>query len=151
LYQGGVYNLYRYKKYTDVRLVFAPEFQIAFFGGDPDNFMFPRYDLDAAFFRVYEGGKAVAPAHYLKWNKAGAKDGELVFTSGNPGNTERLDTMAMLEVLRDVVYPTRLAWLAEMRGVLEEYKKRGGDAERQVHAPLFSIENGFKAITGYLD
>ena len=96
LYQGGVYHLYRYKKYTDVRLVFAPEQQIAFFGGDPDNFEYPRFDLDICFFRVYEDGKPVQPKHYLKWSKAGAKDDELVFVSGHPGRTDRLNTVASL-------------------------------------------------------
>src|SRR5437868_7759152 len=101
LYSGEVFSLYKYKKYTDVRLAFAPEFGIAFFGGDPDNFEFPRYDLDVAFFRVYENDKEVQPVHYLKWSANGAKDNELVFVAGNPGNTERLDTLAQLELLRD--------------------------------------------------
>src|SRR5262249_41799796 len=96
LYQGGKYHLYRYKEYTDVRLVFAPEQQIAFYGGDPDNFEYPRFDLDMCIFRVYEDGKPAKIEHYLKWSEAGAKDDELVFVSGHPGNTDRLNTMADL-------------------------------------------------------
>jgi len=149
LYQGGVYNLYRYKKYTDVRLVFAPEFPIAFFGGDPDNFEFPRYDLDAAFFRAYENGKEVAPANYLKWSKNGAADGELVFVPGNPGNTERLDTVAQLQMLRDTSYPTVLADLSRLRTALLEYSKKGTEEERQARTLLFYIENSLKAVGGY--
>src|SRR5438105_2919540 len=105
LYQGGEYHLYRYKRYTDIRLVFAPEQQIAFFGGDPDNFEYPRYDLDICMFRVYENGKPAQLEHYLKWSKAGATDNELVFVSGHPGRTSRLDIIARLEYLRDRGFP----------------------------------------------
>src|ERR1043166_2352000 len=105
LYQGGQYNLYRYKKYTDVRLVFVPEFQAAFFGGDPDNFNFPRFNIDMSLVRVYENGQPVHPQEYLKWSTAGAKDGDLTFVTGNPGSTSRLNTVAHLEYLRDNSIP----------------------------------------------
>ena len=96
LYNGGQYHLYRYKQYTDVRLVFAPQKAIAFFGGDPDNFEYPRYDLDICFFRVYENDKPVHVDNYLKWSEAGAAEGDLIFVSGHPGRTERGDTVAHL-------------------------------------------------------
>src|SRR5215510_2599787 len=108
LYQGAQYWLYRYKKYTDVRLVFAPEQQMAFFGGDPDNFTYPRHDLDFAIFRVYENGQPIHSEHFLKWNAGGAADGELVFVSGHPGSTDREDTVAELETQRDAIYPANL-------------------------------------------
>src|SRR3977135_3591050 len=97
LYQGGQYNLYRYKKYTDVRLVFVPEFQAAFFGGDPDNFNFPRFNIDMALVRVYENDQPVHPGGFFKWSTAGAKEGDLVFVSGHPGSTARLKTFAPFE------------------------------------------------------
>ena len=104
-YQGGEYWLYTYKAYTDVRLVFAPEQQAAFFGGDPDNFTYPRYDLDMALFRVYENGKPLRTDNYLKWSAKGAAPGELIFISGHPGATERDDTVAQLLLERDVRGP----------------------------------------------
>ena len=109
LYNGGEYWLYRYKKYTDVRLVFAVEQQTAFFGGDPDNFTYPRYDLDMALFRVYENGKPAATPQYLKWSAAGAKDGDLVFAAGNPATTVRATTAAQLTFYRDTALPVALA------------------------------------------
>ena len=111
LYRGGRYHLYTYQKYTDVRLVFAPEFGAAFFGGDPDNFEFPRYDLDVAFFRAYRDGKPAKPTSFLEWGERGTKEGDLVFVAGNPGSTSRLNTVAHLEYLRDVELPLRLARL----------------------------------------
>ena len=121
LYQGGEYWLYRYKKYTDIRLVLAPELQTAFYGGDPDNFTYPRYDVDMAFFRVYENGKPVASANYLKWNPEGAADGELVFVAGHPGSTDRLDTVAQLEFQRDTSEPNTIKILKSRIATLEKY------------------------------
>ncbi|HKB82589.1 MAG TPA: S46 family peptidase, partial [Burkholderiales bacterium] len=110
-YSGQVYDLYKYKKYTDVRLVFAPEFDAAFFGGDPDNFTYPRYDLDITFFRVYEDGHPAHLDNYLRWSRTGVKDGDLVFVSGHPGNTSRLQTLAQMEFTREVGYPMTLGTL----------------------------------------
>jgi hypothetical protein len=104
-YQGSEFWVYRYKKYTDVRLVFAPEAQIAFYGGDPDNFTYPRHDLDMAIFRVYENGKPIATKQYLHWSPNGAAAGDLVFVSGHPGATSRQETVAQLEFARDHRYP----------------------------------------------
>ncbi|MCS7182046.1 MAG: S46 family peptidase [Thermoanaerobaculum sp.] len=148
LYHGGEYWLYRYKKYTDVRLVFAPEQQIAFFGGDPDNFTYPRYDLDMALFRVYEDGKPVKPQHYLKWNPKGAQEGELVFVSGHPGSTNRLFTLAQLETLRDVTYPLRLAGIERRLAVARAYAARGKEQARQAAGMIFGLENSKKALSG---
>ena len=148
LYQGGEYWLYRYKKYTDVRLVFAPEQQVAFFGGDPDNFTYPRYDLDMALFRVYENGKPIKSANYLKWNAKGAADGDLVFVSGHPGSTQRLDTMAQLETERDLVLPTELKLLRHRIEVLRKYAATGPEHARQADSLIFGLENSVKAIDG---
>ena len=130
LYQGGEYHLYGYHKYTDVRLVFAPEQQIAFYGGDPDNFEYPRYDLDICLFRVYEDGKPLKPPHYLKWSKAGAKENELVFVSGHPGRTDRLNTVADLKYLRDRQYPFSLQFLNRLEVMLAAYSARTSENAR---------------------
>ncbi|HVG20665.1 MAG TPA: S46 family peptidase [Blastocatellia bacterium] len=151
LYQGGQYNLYRYKKYTDVRLVFAPEIGIAFFGGDPDNFNFPRYDLDMALFRVYENDKPIKAENYFKWSKSGAKDGELVFVSGHPGSTARLNTVAHLEYLRDTGHPFTLRLLAREHALLEKYSAKGEEQSRRAKEELFNIENALKAYRGQLE
>jgi hypothetical protein len=148
-YSGEVYNLYKYKKYTDVRLVFAPEFDIAFFGGDPDNFTYPRYDLDITFFRVYENGKPAHIEQYLQWSRTGVKDGDLVFVSGHPGSTGRLLTMAQLEFLRDVQYPATLKSLARRIAVLQEFSKHSEENARIAKEDIFGLQNSFKAYTGY--
>jgi hypothetical protein len=148
LYAGGEYWLYRYKKYTDVRLVFAPEQQIAFFGGDPDNFTYPRYDLDAAFFRAYENGKPVESREYLKWNSVGAQNGELVFVSGNPGSTDRLSTMKQIEVERDVVLPETLKLIKRRLAVLKRYAAGGEEPARQATSQMRGLENSLKAYLG---
>ncbi|PYX32326.1 MAG: serine protease [Acidobacteria bacterium] len=148
-YSGQVYNLYKYKKYTDVRLVFAPEFDIAFFGGDPDNFTYPRYDLDITFFRVYENDKPVHLDHYLKWSPTGAHENELIFVSGHPGNTGRLLTMSQLEFLRDVQYPANLQLFKRRIALLQNFSKQSEENERIAKEDLFSLQNTQKAITGY--
>ena len=151
LYQGGQYHLYTYKKFTDVRLVFAPEFDIAFFGGDPDNFEYPRYDLDVCFFRAYEDGKPAKIEHYLKWSPAGAKEGELVFVAGNPGRTDRLNTVASLAYLRDVELPLRLDMLHSREAFLLAYGRRSPEAFRHSKEELFTIQNSRKARVGGLE
>jgi hypothetical protein len=150
LYQGGQYHLYRFKKYTDVRLVFAPEQQIAFFGGDPDNFEYPRYDLDVCFFRVYEDGKPAKVEHYLKWSEAGAADDELVFVSGHPGRTDRLSTVAELEYLRDTGFPFLLQRLNRLEVLLLAYSGRSEENARQAKELLFGVQNSRKARVGGL-
>ena len=150
LYQGGEYQLYRYKKYTDIRLVFAPEKDIAFFGGDPDNFEYPRYDLDICFFRVYEDGKPAKIENFLKWSKAGAGDGELTFVSGHPGRTDRGNTMKHLEYLRDTSYPLMLDHLRRQEILLQNYAERSLENLRQCQEELFGIQNSRKARLGGL-
>lgn len=148
LYQGGEYWLYRYKKYTDVRLVFAPEQQIAFFGGDPDNFTYPRYDLDMALFRVYENGKPLDTKDYLKWNPKGALDQDLVFVAGHPGSTSRLETVAQLETERDVEDPMNLKVLKDRIAALKRYSAQGDEQAREAESQIFYLENSLKAIDG---
>ena len=148
LYAGGEYWLYRYKKYTDVRLVFAPEQQTAFFGGDPDNFTYPRYDLDFALLRAYENGRPAATKDYLRWNAKGAADGELVFVSGHPGGTERELTLAQLETQRDLIYPERLARNKRQLQAVRAYAARGPEQARQAADMIFGLENTIKAFTG---
>ena len=150
LYNGGQYHLYRYKRYTDVRLVFAPQKSIAFFGGDPDNFEYPRYDLDICFFRVYENDQAVHVDHFLKWSEAGAAEGDLIFVSGNPGRTERLDTIAHIEYQRNLVVPGVLNLLRRREVLLKNYSDRNIENARRAEDDLFGIENSRKAYLGIL-
>ena len=148
LYHGGSYDLYRYKRYNDVRLVFAPEFSVAQFGGDPDNFNFPRFDFDIGLLRAYEGDKPVASGDYLHWSPNGTKDGDLVFVSGNPGGTFRELTNTQLAFERDVLYPNRNPEIAERRGQLEEFVARGPEQAREANDELFFLENSFKVYFG---
>jgi hypothetical protein len=150
LYQGGQYHLYQYKKFTDVRLVFAPEFDAAFYGGDPDNFTYPRYCLDMTIFRVYENGKPLAVKEYLPWSTAGAKAGEAVFTSGHPGQTQRLNTMSHLEFLRDQALPLNIDNYGRLRNALAAYAEKGAEERRQANDLFFSIENSLKSWRGQL-
>lgn len=150
LYQGGQYHLYRFKKYTDIRLVFAPEQDMAFFGGDPDNFEYPRYDLDICFFHVYENGQPLKPQHFLKWSANGCAENELTFVSGHPGRTSRLNTVAHLEFLRDKTIPATLDLLRRKEVLLSTYSERGSENQRRAREDLFSIQNSRKARIGGL-
>ncbi|MBN2024451.1 MAG: S46 family peptidase [Pirellulales bacterium] len=150
LYHGGLYHLYRFKKYTDVRLVFAPEQDIAFFGGDPDNFTFPRYDLDVCFFRVWEDGKPAKIEHFLKWSKTGAREEEVVFISGHPGRTNRLNTVAHLEFLRDRALPERLDELRRGEVLVSAYGERLAENARRAKRDLYGFANARKAQLGAL-
>ena len=148
LYHGGVYDLYRYKRYSDVRLVFAPEFAVAQFGGDPDNFNFPRYDFDIGLLRAYEGDKPAATPEYLRWSANGSKDGDLVFVSGNPGGTSRELTISQLVFLRDTYLPAIIPEMSEYRGQLEQFVTRGPEQAREANEYLFFIENDYKVEFG---
>jgi hypothetical protein len=150
LYHGGRYHLYRYHRFQDVRLVWVPEQAIAFFGGDPDNFNFPRYDLDIALLRAYEDGRPARPKDFFPFSRAGAEAGEMVFVSGHPGTTQRQLTMSELETFRDLRLIGGLLRLAEERGILEQYSKLGREAARIAENDLFGIENSYKAYVGEL-
>jgi hypothetical protein len=151
LYQGGLYQLYRYKKYTDVRLVFAPEKAIAFFGGDPDNFEYPRYDLDVCFFRVYEDGKPLDHDDYLRWSQLGVSDQELIFVAGNPGKTDRQNTYAHLCFLRDVMFPLSMNNVRRREVNLRSYSERSLENARRGEDELFAYQNTRKARLGGLE
>ncbi len=148
LYSGEVYNLYKYKKYTDVRLVFAPEFDAAFFGGDPDNFTFPRYDLDITFFRVYENDKPVHLDNHLQWSRVGVKEGDLIFVSGHPGGTDRLKTIAQLQFLKNTDYPSRLANYKRRIEMFQKFSAESPENARIAQEDIFGYQNSQKAIQG---
>jgi len=148
LYNGGEYWLYQYKAYTDVRLVFAPEEQAAFFGGDPDNFTYPRYDLDMALYRVYDNGKPLQTVNYLKWNAKGAAPGELVFVSGNPGGTSRQDTVAELLLERDTVEPSAIQYFQRRIAAEQEFAKQSPENAELVGTNVFLLQNSLKVYLG---
>ena len=149
LYSGALYHLYKYKTYSDIRLVMAPEFDIAFFGGDMDNFEYPRYDLDISFFRDYENDKPAKTDNYLKWSPTGVKEGDLVFVSGHPGRTNRLLTMDQLMLLRDYQYPMLMAAFANRVAMLQKYGAESPEKARQAESDLFGTQNAAKAYNGY--
>ncbi len=149
LYSGALYHLYKYKKYDDIRLVFAPEFDMAFFGGDPDNFEYPRYDLDISFFRAYENDQPAKIKDYLTWSKTGVKEGDLVFVSGHPGGTNRLLTLDQLEFLKDQQYPMVLASLKRRVDTLQKFAAQSEENSREAEHDLFGLQNSNKAFKGY--
>jgi hypothetical protein len=152
LYNGGKYSLYGYKRYTDVRLVMAPEDQMGFFGGDPDNFTYPRYNLDFSFFRVYdENGKPLKTDNFFKWSDKGAAVGEPVFVVGNPGNTDRLNTVAQLEYARDIQYPRTISLLATLSDMYKDMLKKDPSRKSELEDRIFGFDNSLKAITGILE
>jgi hypothetical protein len=150
LYNGGMYSLYTYRRYDDLRLVMAPELETSHFGGDPDNFTYPRYSLDVSFLRAYENGQPVRPEQHLEWSVAGASEGEPTFIVGNPGSTGRLLTLAQMEYLRDVDYPARLASYETRLGIYRELSARSAEHARRFETTILGLENSQKAVGGYL-
>lgn len=148
LYNGGKYHLYRYKKYTDVRLVFAPESGIAAFGGDVDNFEYPRFGLDVAFFRAYENGEPARTPHFFKWSETGPKENDLVFVTGHPGTTQRLETMARLAHRRDLTLPYALYRLRTLEAALTQFSEQGPENRRRAATDLHRVANARKAFSG---
>ncbi len=149
LYQGGLYSLYTYRRFDDLRLVFAPEELIADFGGDPDNFTYPRWNLDAALLRAYENDKPYVPKNYFKWSKSGPEENELLFVVGNPGSTGRLLTLSQMEFLRDIGYPVRLNEYARGLAAYHGVERTDSTAVRRYQNNVFNIENSRKAVIGY--
>ena len=149
LYRGGQYKLYRFRRFSDVRLVMAPESQMAFFGGDPDNFTYPRYDIDMSFVRAYVDGKPAAIEHHFTWSKAGAKEDDLLFVIGNPGSTGRLNTISQLNYLKEVSYPAQLSTLDRRIGVVEQLSAISEERSKALRNQYFSLQNSRKAIGGY--
>jgi hypothetical protein len=147
-YGGGQYKLLKYRRYTDLRLVFSPEFAIGFFGGDPDNFNFPRYDLDCGFVRIYEDGAPAKTPQHLVWSTTAPKEGDAVFVIGNPGSTDRMLTISQLETLRNLFIPVNQLQRSEQRGRFIQFGETGPEAKRIVNQPLFSNENSFKNYYG---
>jgi hypothetical protein len=151
LYNGGEYWLYRYRTYKDVRLVCAPEERAAFFGGDLDNFTFPRHDLDFAFFRIYENGRPVHPEHWLRWSATGPRENDLVFATGNPGRTSRMRTVAQFEYERDVERPLRIRAQALRLAAYEAYSAAGAEQARQARSARRGLANNLKRERGFLE
>jgi hypothetical protein len=150
LFAGARFDLYEYKKYTDIRLVFAPEFALAFFGGDPENFTYPRFDLDITFFRAYENGRPAKPLDYFRFSHEGARDGDVIFTSGNPGTTGRLMTLSQLEFLRSTDYPLRQRRLKSLADALLAWSATSDEHRRQAQEVIFGVQNSYKANAGFL-
>ena len=150
LYQGGEYHLYAYKTYTDVRLVFAPEQEIAFFGGDPDNYTYPRHDFDVCFFRAYENGRPAVPPAFLPWSKKGIADGDPVLVPGNPARSARQNTLAQLVSEREVLLPSVLKYVSQRLRALGAYSARGPEQTRRGLSDTFELENSRKAFEGRL-